>query len=47
MNVSIELFLVTIVALLPIANPLSTAALFLAITNGDYQTYCQRQALVG
>ncbi len=43
----IEMLLGTIVALLPIANPVSTAALFLGITKGDTQEERNRQALMG
>jgi len=37
----------TIVALLPIANPFSTAVLFLSITKGDSKAQRRRQALRG
>lgn len=42
-----ELFLATIVALLPIANPVSTAALFLGITQGDTEAHRRHQATMG
>jgi len=41
----INLILGTIVALLPITNPFSTAALFLSITKGDSKEKRKRQAL--
>jgi multiple antibiotic resistance protein len=41
----IELFLATLVSLLPIANPVSTAALFLGITSDDSQERKNEQAL--
>ena len=43
----INLTLGTIVALLPIANPFSTAALFLSITEGDSEEKRRRQAFKG
>ncbi len=43
----INLTLGTIVALLPIANPFSTAALFLSITEGDSREKRRRQAFKG
>lgn len=43
----ISLTLGTIVALLPIANPFSTAALFLSITKGDSKARRRQQALKG
>ena len=43
----INLVLGTIVALLPITNPFSTAAVFLSITEGDSKAKRQRQAFKG